>query len=79
MNRKSIILIIAGLVLLMCIIVNLMQQQVIREQAKDALRIDSVIDSLETANRELGTRIDEISVQMESIRTRPENDTVISE
>ena len=79
MNRKSIILIIAGLVVLMCIIVNLMQQQVIREQAKDALRIDSVIDSLETANRELGTRIDEISVQMESIRTRPENDTVISE
>ncbi len=79
MNRKSIILIIAGLVVLMCIIVNLMQQQVIREQAKDALRIDSVIDSLETVNRELGTRVDEISVQMESIRTRPENDTVISE
>jgi len=78
-NRKSIILIIAGLVVLMCIIVNLMQQQVIREQAKDALRIDSVIDSLETVNRELGTRVDEISVQMESIRTRPENDTVISE
>lgn len=65
--------------MLMCIIVNLMQQQVIREQAKDALRIDSVIDSLETSNRELGTRIDEISVQMESIRTRQENDTVISE
>lgn len=79
MNRKSIILIIAGLVVLMCIIVNLMQQQVIREQAKDVLRIDSVIDSLETVNRELGTRVDEISVQMESIRTRPENDTVISE
>ena len=79
MNRKSIILIIAGLVVLMCIIVNLMQQQVIREQAKETLRIDSVIDSLETANRELGTRIDEISVQMKSIRTRPENDTVISE
>lgn len=79
MNRKSIILIIAGLVVLMCIIVNLMQQQVIREQAKETLRIDSVIDSLETANRELGTRIDEISVQMESIRTMPENDTVISE
>jgi len=78
-NRKSIILIIAGLVVLMCIIVNLMQQQVIREQAKDVLRIDSVIDSLETVNRELGTRVDEISVQMESIRTRPENDTVISE
>ena len=79
MNRKSIILIIAGLVVLMCIIVNLMQQQVIREQAKETLRIDSVIDSLETVNRELGTRVDEISVQIESIRTRPENDTVISE
>lgn len=79
MNRKSIILIIAGLVVLMCIIVNLMQQQVIREQAKETLRIDSVIDSLETVNRELRTRVDEISVQIESIRTRPENDTVISE
>lgn len=66
-------MLIAGLVILMCIIVNLIQRQVIRDQATETVHIDSVIDSLETVNRELGSRLDEISFRMESIRSNPDS------
>ena len=73
MEKRKLVLLIAGLVILMCIIVNLIQRQAIRDQATETVHTDSVIDSLENVSRELGSRLDELTVQMESIQSSPDS------
>jgi len=73
MEKRKLVLLIAGLVILMCVIVNLIQRQAIRDQATETVHTDSIIDSLETVNRELGSRLDELTVRMESIQSSPDS------
>ncbi len=73
MEKRKLVLLIAGLVILMCVIVNLILRQAIRDQMTETVYTDSVIDSLETVNRELGSRIDELTVRMDSIKSSPDS------
>ena len=59
-----------ALLVLMCVIVNLMQRQVINDQSQalsETEQIDSVIDSLVALNTELENRIDILTTKMDSI------------
>lgn len=70
MKRNTTIWIAVALLVLMCVIVNLMQRQVINDQSQalsETEQIDSVIDSLVALNTELENRIDILTTKMDSI------------